>query len=39
VTRRGLERRKGGAMIWVILVVLFVILIGLLMFVRRGRSA
>jgi len=26
-------------MVWVILVVLFVILLGVLMFVRRGRSA
>jgi high-affinity Fe2+/Pb2+ permease len=39
VARRGFERRKGGAMVWVILVVLFVVLLGLLMFMRRGRAA
>jgi len=26
-------------MIWIVLVVLFVVLLGVLMFVRRGRSA
>jgi len=26
-------------MLWVILVVIFVVLLGLLMFMRRGRSA
>jgi len=26
-------------MIWVVLVVLFVVLLGVLMFLRRGRSA
>jgi hypothetical protein len=30
---------KGGAMIYLVLVVLFVVLLGLLFFVRRGRSA
>jgi hypothetical protein len=30
---------REGAMIWVILVVLFVVLLGLLMFMRRGRAA
>jgi hypothetical protein len=39
VTQGGFDEGKGGAMIWVVLVVLFVVLLGLLMFVRRGRSA
>jgi hypothetical protein len=33
------SRNEGGAMLWVVLVVIFVILLGLLMFLRRGRSA
>jgi hypothetical protein len=38
VLQRGVDA-KGGVMIWVILVVIFVVLLGLLMFMRRGRSA